>query len=289
MLSRLSARAIFKPQSFFGLSYARPASTEVVKTEEQPAEKKFIESSYVDFDPEKPVTQLKADYIPLPSPFHGPERDLVNFPKPVRLENTSPCRMVFIPEEWFKFLYPKLGVAGPYTLGIGIMATLISKEFYLIDDAEFKHTVAFFIWIYIFAKSPLGKMAADWNASLGKEESDRMRNFRKQNEKDYTDAIDHEKKEQWRQEGKKLLFQAKKEAIALQLEAAYRQNIMNLYQQVKKRLDYQVEVGKIESRVRQQFMVEWVVRSVQDAIAAQPEKETLKKCISDLNLLAAKA
>ncbi|XP_065211808.1 ATP synthase F(0) complex subunit B1, mitochondrial-like [Planococcus citri] len=137
MLSRLSARAIFKPQSFFGLSYARPASTEVVKTEEQP---------------EKPVTQLKADYIPLPSPFHGLERDLVNFPKPVRLENTSPCRMVFIPEEWFKFLYPKLGVAGPYTLGIGIMETLISKEFDLIDDAEFKHSVA---------KSPLGKMAAD--------------------------------------------------------------------------------------------------------------------------------
>ena len=54
-------------------------------------------------------------------------------------------------------------------------------------------------------------------------------------------------------------------------------------------MDYQVEVGKIESRVRQQFMVEWVVKNVQAAIASQPEKETLKKCIADLNLLAAKA
>lgn len=289
MLSRLSARAIFKPQSFFGLSFTRPASAEVAVTEPKPEEKKFIESSYVDFDPSIPVTKLNDDHVPLPSPFNGPERDLVNFPKIARLENTSPCRMIFIPEEWFKFMYPKLGVCGPYTLGIGLMAMLVSKEIYIVDDAEFKHTLAFFTWAYIIAKSGLGKKLVDWNNSLREGEADRMRAFRKQNEQDRIDAIEHEKKEQWRQDGKKILFQAKKEGIALQMEAAYRENVMNLYNQVKKRLDYQVEVGKIESRVRQQFMVEWVVRSVQDAIAAQPEKETLKKCIADLNSLAAKA
>lgn len=60
-----------------------------------------------------------------------------------------------------------------------------------------------------------------------------MRKFRSDNEQDRVDAINHEKKEQWRQEGKKLLFLAKKEAIGLQLEATYRENIMNLYNQVK--------------------------------------------------------
>lgn len=289
MLSRLSARAIFKPQSFFGLSYARPASTEVAKTEAAPVEVKFVESSFVDFDPSKPVTKLNDDNVPLPSPFDGPERDLVNFPKPVRLAETAPCRLVFIPEEWFKFLYPKLGVSGPYTLGIGIAAYLISKEIYLIDDAEFKHTVAFFAWVYVLAKSGLGKKFADWNASLLEEEATDMRNWKQRNVQERVDAIAHEKKEQWRQEGKKILFQAKKDAIGLQLEAAYRQNMINLYNQVKRKLDYQVEVGKIEARVKQQYMVEWIVKSVQDAIASQPEKETLKKCIADLNLLAAKA
>lgn len=46
------------------------------------------------------------------------------------------------------------------------------------------------------------------------------------------DAIAHEKEEQWRQEGKQLLFDAKKENVGLQLEAAYRNNAMELYKQV---------------------------------------------------------
>lgn len=87
------------------------ASTAVATTEPVP-EKKFIETSYIDFDENKTITVLDNDKVPLPSPFCGPERDLVNFPKPVRLENVSPCRHLFFPEGWFKFLYPKLGVSG---------------------------------------------------------------------------------------------------------------------------------------------------------------------------------
>ena len=73
-----------------------------------------------------------------------------------------------------------------------------------------------------------------------------MRAFRQTNEQDRIDAIEHEKKEQWRQEGKKILFQAKKEAIGLQLEAAYRQNLMNLYQQVQynDRLHLSINLGE---------------------------------------------
>lgn len=36
-------------------------------------------------------------------------------------------------------------------------------------------------------------------------------------------------------------------------------------------------------------MVDYVINKVKEAIAAQSEKETLRKCIADLNLLAAKA
>jgi F-type H+-transporting ATPase subunit b len=48
----------------------------------------------------------------------------------------------------------------------------------------------------------------------------------------YTDAVEAEKKEQWRAEGQKDLFAAKKENVALQLEAAYRERLMTAFNDV---------------------------------------------------------
>ncbi|EDV39087.1 uncharacterized protein Dana_GF24674 [Drosophila ananassae] len=201
-----------------------------------------------------------------------------------RPEHPGKVRLGFIPEEWFQFFYNKTGVTGPYTFGVGLITYLCSKEIYVMEH-EYYSGLSLGIMAVIAVKK-LGPVIAKWaDGEIDKIEAE-WKEGREAELKVLSDAIEAEKKEQWRADGALLLMEAKKENIALQLEAAFRERAMNVYSEVKRRLDYQVECRHVERRLNQKHMVNWITTNVLASISPQQEKETLNKCIADLSALA---
>ncbi|XP_021002889.1 ATP synthase subunit b, mitochondrial isoform X2 [Parasteatoda tepidariorum] len=223
----------------------------------------------------------------LPKPYDGPERDLVNFPKRKRAIDIGKVRMGFLPDEWFTFFYKKTGVTGPYVFGTGLLTFLLSKEFYVIED-EFSTGLSIFILFYIALKK-FGPSVSAFAEKCVQEEEDKFENEKKKAMDDLVQSIEGTKKGVWQMEGQKILMNSKRENVQMQLETEYRRRLMHVFEQVKRRLDYQLELVNTRRKLEQKHMVDWIVNSVVKSITPQQEKEALQKCIDDLKALAVKA
>merc|ERR1712154_352460 len=62
------------------------------------------------------------------------------------------------------------------------------------------------------------------------------------------------------------IISAKKEAVSLQLESVYRSRLTEAHQQVKKRLDYQLETANVMRRMEQKHMVDWIISNVKKSL-----------------------
>jgi len=214
----------------------------------------------------------------------GPERDVVNFPRLKRPIYPGKVRLGFLPDEWFQFFYPKTGVTGPYLFGTGLVTYLYSKEI-MVMDHEFYVGITIIVMIWGAMKKFGPSLAKYLDDQVDAEEA-AFKQGHIDEVQALNDAIKDEELAQWQAEGQSMLFEIKKENIALQLETAFRQRQLQVYDEVKKRLDYQLETVNIKRRLQQKHMVDWVVTNVLKGITPQQEKDTLAKCITDLKALA---
>jgi len=212
------------------------------------------------------------------------QRDLVNFPQRVRPIDPSPVRMGIFPEEWFQAFYNKTGVSGPYMALFSIGTFLASKEYFVVE-----HDFFVGIGIAVVLGGIIKSTGPAVDAMLEKEltaDEEALKSVRQSEIDVLLESIANEKESQADATVWEDVIVAKKEAVGLQLEAAYRQRLQDAYVQVKKRLDYQLEVSNVVRRMEQKHMVDWIINNVKSSITPAQEQAALKKCVADLKALA---
>ncbi|KAL9692268.1 hypothetical protein quinque_015827 [Culex quinquefasciatus] len=188
--------------------------------------------------------------------------------RPVRADQPGKVRLGFIPDEWFTFFYPKTGVTGPYVFGAGMLTYLCSKEIYVMEH-EYYNGLSLAIMV-IYAVKKFGPAVA----AYCDKEIDRIEGEWKQGREDniaqLNQAIEDEKKEQWRAEGPDAA-DAGQEGERPPAAGG------------------RVERQNVDRRISQKHMVDWIVSNVVKSITPDQEKETLNKCIADLGAIAARS
>ncbi|XP_076677015.1 ATP synthase subunit b, mitochondrial [Andrena cerasifolii] len=212
---------------------------------------------------------------------------LSDVPRPKRLIDPSPVRHGFIPEEWFTIFYPKTGASGPYVFVATLSTYLVSKEIYVLEH-EYYNALSL-ITICVFAVKKFGPNFAKFLDKKVDEEEEQLNSGRVEAVQAHENAIKEMETEKWRLDGQSMIFDIRKQTVLMQLEAVYRERAMQVYTEVKKRLDYHSQLESVERRIAQKHMVQWIITNVLKSITPEQEKANLQQCIKDLEGLAVKA
>lgn len=119
---------------------------------------------------------------------------------------------------------------GGYMFGISAATYLLSKEIYICDHEFYVGLSYIAIWMVLVNKlgpatsAYLNKEREKYEQSLQQSRDDEMQM--------HVDSNEQIKKEIWRADLQKMIFDAKRENIKMQLEAAYRERLATVYSEV---------------------------------------------------------
>jgi F-type H+-transporting ATPase subunit b len=82
------------------------------------------------------------------------------------------------------------------------------------------------------------------------------------------------------------LADARKDILNMSLETAYRERMKQMYDAVKRRLDYQVALQNARKDFERTNMINWITNEVKKAITQKQEQDTLQACLNQLRLIA---
>lgn len=215
-----------------------------------------------------------------------PGRDLVNFPRVPQPIDTPPTKHHVIPESWFKFFYPKTGVSGFYTFA-GTFGTFLYSKEWLVYEHEMIGAISCTVVIsYVILK--FGKLVSSWAVGKIKERDAAWDDWQTGNIKFLTQLKDHFTAELEKPNLIEDLYQIREHDINLQVQNEYRNRVLMVHNDVKRRLNYLVSVAESKRQIAHQNMVNWVISNAVSSFGPKQESEVLDNCILNLKQLASK-
>jgi len=82
-------------------------------------------------------------------------------------------------------------------------------------------------------------------------------------------------------------FDISENQIELQAEVTYRKRLLEVQTEIKKRLDYQVEMQNVQRAIEEKHIAAWVEKEVLRSISEQKDEDTFQACINNLEDMAA--
>merc|ERR1719208_674462 len=82
------------------------------------------------------------------------------------------------------------------------------------------------------------------------------------------------------------IFDIKRELVQIEIEAEYRRRIKTVHTEVKKRLDYQVELENTKKAFIRDHIVAWLEKEVIASITPEQEEANINQCIASLGMLS---
>jgi F-type H+-transporting ATPase subunit b len=219
-------------------------------------------------------------------PHDAQERDMVNFPPMKQPVQPGKLRIGVVPDEWFQFMYNKTGVTGPYILFWGGLTTILSKEYFVpwVDTPE--HIVFLGMFI-LFSKKIAPQIAAFLDKGV-KSDDDAYVSELAESTQHVDTQIEGKQNLKSLPDANVLIHAAKRENIHLQLEAALRERMHTVHTEVKKRLDYQVNINNVHARVEREQAINYIIDGVKSSIGANQQKEAFNSGLAQLKALSQK-
>ena len=132
----------------------------------------------------------------------------------------------------------------------------------------------------------VGKPVAEYLDDRSQRILDGLNEGRNQNIRLLEEQIQAEKAVETYLESRHEAFEIIKENNLMRLEEEYRRRHHEVTKEVKKRLDYQVDMEKLQRDFEQAHLVQWLEKAVIDRLKAA-QGESLTQCIADLKRMAA--